>query len=175
MTPQALGAIVPPLVRPVLRKRAPSIAALLAEWEALVGPAIAAVTVPKRLAAGTLTLATSPPIALELQHLAPQLLARVNTYLGTEAATRLRFAPNPAAAPARPALPSPAPETLARVAAAVAPLPEGPLRTALEALGTALAARTTADRHDRGPADTPSAGHRATGGPSPRSPHRPGG
>ena len=146
MAPKALGAILPPLVRPVLRKRAPSIAALLAEWEAVVGPAIAAVTVPKRLAAGTLTLAASPPIALELQHLAPQLLARVNAYLGTEAASRLRFAPSTATATPRPAPPLPSPEALARVAAAVAPLPEGPLRAALEALGTALATRAASDR-----------------------------
>lgn len=145
--PRALGAILPPLVRPVLRKRAPSIAALLADWEAVAGPAIASVTVPRRLAAGTLTLAASPPIALELQHLAPQLLARVNTYLGTEAATRLRFAPSTTAAPARQAAPAPSPEALARVAAAVAPLPEGPLRAALEGLGIALAVRAARDHH----------------------------
>lgn len=145
MAPKALGAILPPLVRPVLRKRAPSIAALLAEWDAVVGPAIAAVTRPKRLAAGTLTLAAGPPIALELQHLAPQLLARVNAYLGTDAATRLRFAPAAAAAPPRPAPPQPSPEALAQIAASVAPLPDGPLRDALEGLGAALAARTARD------------------------------
>ncbi len=141
MAPQALGAVLLPLVRPALRKRAPSIAALLAEWEAVVGPAIAAVTVPKRLAAGTLTLAASPPIALELQHLGPQLLARINAYLGTEAAVRLRFAPSAASPVPRLVPPPPSPEDLARVAAAVAPLPDGNLRSALEALGAALAAR----------------------------------
>ncbi len=143
--PKPLGAILPPLVRPVLKKRAPSIAALLADWEAVVGPAIAAVAIPKRLAAGTLTLAASPPIALELQHLAPQLLARINIFLGAEAVTRLRFAPGAVAAPQRPAPAPPSPEALARVAASVAPLPEGPLRAALEALGIALAAK--AARH----------------------------
>jgi hypothetical protein len=148
MTPKALGAILPPLVRPVLRKRAPSIAALLAEWEAVAGPAIAAVTLPRRLAAGTLTLAASPPIALELQHLAPQLLARVNTYLGSEVATRLRFAPSTVVALPRPAPPQPSPEALARVAASVAPLPEGPLRSALAGLGAALATRTTRGHGD---------------------------
>lgn len=151
MSPKALGAIVPPLVRPILRKRAPSIAALLAEWEAVVGPAIAAVTVPRRLSAGTLTLAASPPIALELQHLAPQLLARVNAYLGSEAASRLRFAPSTVATPPRPLPPAATPEALARVAATLAPLPEGPLRAALEGLGTALATRAARGRTSQTP------------------------
>jgi hypothetical protein len=151
--PRPLGAILPPLVRPVLRKRAPSIAALLAEWEAIVGPAIAAVTVPRRLAAGTLTLAASPPIALELQHLAPQLLARVNTYLGSEAATRLRFAPSAVAAPRQKVPRPPSPEALAEVAASVAVLPEGALRDALARLGEALAAAADATRQKN---ETPS-------------------
>lgn len=137
-TPRALGAILPPLVRPVLKKRAPSIAALLADWEAVAGPAIAAVALPRRLAAGTLTLACSPTVALELQHLAPQLLQRINTFLGTSAVARLRFAPDTARAPARPP-PAPPRAVPAEVAAAVAALPSGELRQALAALGAALA------------------------------------
>lgn len=134
--PRALAAILPPLVRPVLKKRAPSIAALLADWEAVAGPAIAAVALPKRLSAGTLTLACPPTVALELQHLAPQLLQRINIFLGTEAAKRLRFAPQGAVTP-RPA-PRPPRETPPQVTAAVAGLPPGPLREALAALGAAL-------------------------------------
>jgi len=138
--PRAVGALVPALVRPAFRKRAPATAQVLADWEAIVGPAIAAVTVPRKLFSGTLAIACSGPMAMELQHLGPQLMARINGHLGRVAVTRLRFVQDAPAAPPRPRPPRPA--AVAQARAAVAGLPEGELRDALEALGRAvLAAR----------------------------------
>ena len=140
--PRAIGALVPGLTRAAFRRRAPATAQVLADWPAIVGPALAAVTVPRRLAAGSLTVACAGPVALELQHLSTELLARINTHLGAATVQRLRFvqdAPAPPQAPAPPRPPDPA--ALALVEAKVAGLPDGPLRAALAALGRATLPR----------------------------------
>src|SRR5690242_15088320 len=87
--PRPLGALVPGLVRAAFRKRSPATAQLIADWEAIVGPLLADVATPRRLAAGTLTLACAGPVALELQHLAPALIERINTQLGRAVVERL--------------------------------------------------------------------------------------
>jgi hypothetical protein len=136
--PRPLGALVPALVRPAFRRRAPATAQVLADWEAIVGPALAAETLPRRLSAGTLTIACAGPIAMELQHLSEALLGRINGHLGQVVVTRLRFVQEALAARPR-AAPQAAPPG-AREAArrAVAGLAEGPLRDALERLGRAV-------------------------------------
>ena len=136
--PRPVGALVPRLVRAAFRKRSPATAQVIADWEAIVGPMLAEVTTPRRLAAGTLTLACAGPVALELQHLAPALIERINAQLGRTVVERLRFVQDP-----RPPPPAPRPVPPAANAAAeraVARLPEGPLRDALLALGRAVLA-----------------------------------
>ena len=134
--PRAVGALVPGLVRPAFRKRAPATAQVLADWEAIIGPAIAAVSVPRKLFAGTLAIACTGPIAIELQHLAPQLIERINRHMGKIAVTRLRFIHD--APPSRAVPRPPRPVAVAQARAAVAGMPEGALRDALEALGRAV-------------------------------------
>jgi hypothetical protein len=104
----------------------------MADWPELVGPALAAVTQPVRLSSGTLTLACSGPVAMELQHLAPQLAGRINAALGRVAVERFRFVQRaPAGALPRPA-PSPTPAPLpARVESALAGIASPELREAL--------------------------------------------
>jgi hypothetical protein len=106
-----LGGFIPRLTRPAFKRRSPAGALLMADWAGIVGPAIAAVTVPKRLTGGTLTIGCSGPVAMELQHLAPQLISRVNAALGSVTVENLRFvqqAPSgPPAARPRPAAPLP--------------------------------------------------------------------
>lgn len=89
--PRPLGALVPALTRPAFKRKSPAGAQIMADWPALVGPAIAAVTQPLKLASGTLTLACSGPVAMEMQHLAPQLASRINAALGRVAVERFRF------------------------------------------------------------------------------------
>ena len=132
--PRGLSAILPALVRPALRKRAPTVAALLADWEMVMGPALAAVTTPRKLFQGTLAIACSGPIAMELQHLAPTLIGRINAHLGQTAVTRLRFVPETQQAP-----PTPQPVPNTRAATAVlTDMPAGKLRDALLGLGAAV-------------------------------------
>jgi len=141
--PRALAALLPALTRPAFRRQGPASAQVMADWAAIVGPALAAVTQPRRLSAGTLTIACSGPIALELQHLAPELMARINAQLGAVPVQRLRFTQatvraDPHAAPR----PPPSPAALRAANAAVGALPEGPLRDALASLGAAVLDRS---------------------------------
>ena len=102
--PVPVAALLPGLTRAAFRRHGSRDHRIAADWEAIVGPALAAVTVPRQLAAGTLTLGCSGPIALELQHLADQLMARINMHLGGAPVQRLRFVqlpPAPQAAPPR--------------------------------------------------------------------------
>ena len=136
-----VGALIPALVRPAFRRRSPATAQVLADWEAIMGPAIAAVTVPRKLFAGTLAIGCSGPMALELQHLSTELIARINRYLGRVTVTRLRFVQDLAPPPRRP--PPPRPQAIAEARAAVVGLSDDPLRDALESLGRAVLTRRT--------------------------------
>ncbi len=130
--PRPLGALIAPIVRPAFKKRSLGTAQVLADWEVIMGPAIAVMTTPRKLFAGTLTIACVGPVAMELQHLAPTLIGRINAHMGQIIVSRLRFVqdiqPLPPAAPVR----TPAIEA-AHVS--VSGLPDGPLRDALESLG----------------------------------------
>lgn len=136
--PRPVGALVPAVVRPAFRKRSPATAQILADWQAIVGPAIAAVTTPRKLFGGTLSIVCSGPMAVELQHLSEQLISRINGHLGHVTVVRLRFSHDlrPVATPQRPH-----PQTTAAPSTVVADLPKGGLRDALEALGRAVLAR----------------------------------
>ncbi len=135
--PRALGALLPRLTRPAFKRRSPAGAALMADWPAVVGPALAAVTTPKRLGNGTLVIGCAGPVAMELTHLAPQLIGRINAHLGQAAVERLRFAQQATSPAAGPSARRAAAEPVAlppRVQEAVAAVPSGELREALEKL-----------------------------------------
>ncbi|HEY2616640.1 MAG TPA: DUF721 domain-containing protein [Acetobacteraceae bacterium] len=137
--PRPVGALMPRLTRAAFRRRSPATAQVMADWSAIVGPAIAAVTTPRRLSAGTLTIACAGPIAMELQHLAGEVIARINAHLGSRTVTGLRFVQTPELLAPLAALPLPPdPAKLAAVDAAVDSLPEGELRSALATLGRAM-------------------------------------
>lgn len=136
--PRPVGALVPGLVRPAFRTRSPATAQVLADWEAIVGPAIAAVTTPRKLFAGSLAIACSGPMALELQHLSEQLIARINAHLGRVTVTRLRFTQDQAAPTT---LPRPRPRAVAAARLAVAGVTDPALHDALERLGQSVLAR----------------------------------
>ncbi len=132
--PLPLGTLIPSLTRPAFKRKSPAGAQLLADWPGVVGPALAAVTAPLRLSAGTLTIACAGPVAMELQHLAPELIGRINGHSGRVVVERLRFVQQ--SLPARPTAPPPRPDRPlpAPVKERLAALPEGDLRAALENL-----------------------------------------
>jgi hypothetical protein len=140
--PRPVGALMPAVIKPAFRRRNAASARILADWEAIMGPALAAVTIPRKLAAGTLTVGCSGPIALELQHLSDQVTARINAHLGSTAVLRLRLVQE-----ARPLTSAQRPSAIMAVAdtkvdAALAPIAAGPLRDSLARLGRRVLART---------------------------------
>jgi hypothetical protein len=136
--PLPLATLIPAVTRPAFRKKSPAGAQLLADWAQIVGPALAAVTSPLRLTSGTLTLACAGPVAMELQHLAPELIGRINGQLGRPVVERLRFVQQAPAGAPPPASPSqkaaPPPPMPAAIRERLEALPEGELRLALENL-----------------------------------------
>ena len=132
--PRPLCALLPKLTRPILRKKAPGIGQFLADWPEIIGPALAAVTAPRRLSGTTLTLACAGPVAMELSHLAPQIIGRINQHLGRQVVVRLAFVQQ-ALPGARPTPPRPAPGPVpAPVQARLAAVPGEELRAALAKL-----------------------------------------
>ncbi len=135
--PRPLASLLPAITRPAFRSRSPASVQLMTDWATLVGPQTAAITAPRRFSGGTLTLAANGPAALELQHLAPQLIARINTGLGRQIVERLRFVQDDLVNPA----PDAAEPARAPVPVVVEGLPEGELQEALARLGGRIAAR----------------------------------
>jgi hypothetical protein len=131
-----LAQLVPAITRPAFKKRSPAGATLMADWAAIIGPQLAAVTEPRRLTRGQLTIACAGPVAMELQHLQGVLIERINAHAGGTVVETLRFVqdhitprPLPVAVP-----PRGAPEKIAE-------LPDGPLADALAGLRQAIRAR----------------------------------
>ena len=138
--PRTLSSLLPAITRPALRSRNAAAAQLIADWETVVGPALAGVTVPRRLSAGTLTLACAGPAALELQHQSQMLIGRINGHYGRLLVDRLRFVQDDTALVR---MPPPAPRG-APPPVEIPDMPEGPLRDALAALGGQIARRRQA-------------------------------
>lgn len=139
--PRPLAALVPRLTRPMFRAMSPAAAQVMADWGAIVGPMLASVSAPRRLGSGTLTIACAGPVAMELQHYATELIARINAHLGSTTVRTLRFVQTTLAAPPSAPRPKPLPPGVAAAAEiAVAALPDGALREALAALGRAVLA-----------------------------------
>jgi hypothetical protein len=132
---QALADLVPGLTRAAYKRRSPAGALLMSEWGAIVGPRLALETAPKRLTGGTLTIACSGAMAMELQHLSAALIERINTHAGQALVVRLRFVQEPVAPPAAPVprqMVAPVPLT---------ELPAGELNDALARLRAAIRSR----------------------------------
>jgi len=150
-SPRPIGELSGRLVAKPLGKRGFAAAALVAQWAAIVGPALAHSTLPLRVVfprgernRGTLHLkVASGAMALQLQHLAPLIIERVNGHFGYAAVAQLAFAQGPvprrAAPPIAEAAPAVAREIDSALAARIAALPEGDLRQALTSLGRRLA------------------------------------
>lgn len=137
--PRTLSTLLPGVTKEAFRKRSPATVTLFLDWSNIVGESLARRTEPRKLGAGTLTIACHGPVAMEIQHMQAALINRINMWCGQKIVERLRltqdFQPT-----------TPKPRAVARQSAPLTPpdlpdFPEGPLRDALEALGTRLAER----------------------------------
>ena len=140
-----IGGLIARVTQPGFRRRAPGTAQIMMDWTEIMGPVFANRTQPQKFSAGTLTIACQGPTAMELQHLAPQLIARLNNHIGSfgdnALIKRLRFVQQTSSVPS--VLPRPAARR-APSAAPTTPPPEisgiepGPLHDALQRLGLAV-------------------------------------
>jgi len=149
---RALAATLPAITQRALGRRGFAEGGLIAEWPSIVGAAIAARCQPAKLSLarpgrrqdGALMLRVEPGFALELQHLAPQIIERINGHYGYAAIARLTFQQGPLRASRRQP-----PPPLRRLGAAeeaelrqqVATVEDEELRGALERLGRAMRQR----------------------------------
>ncbi|NQW09230.1 MAG: DUF721 domain-containing protein [Alphaproteobacteria bacterium] len=148
---RALAGLAPRLIDPLLRKRGFVEGRIVRDWASIVGPELAGVCAPEKLAfardrrgGGTLTLRVVSGRALELQHRTPQLIERLNAHFGWAAVGKvsLRQGPLPVLPPsAAPPVHALDAEEKASVAQRVATVRDDDLRERLAALGEALAAR----------------------------------
>jgi hypothetical protein len=136
------------LIGKPLGKRGFGEGGLIAEWPAVAGEEVARHTAPLKLSfprgqrrEGTLTLRTTGAFATELQHMAPQLLERINGYLGYGAIARLKIEQGQLPRRRRSAMLQPAPLAPAEetgLSEALLPIGDEDLHRALQALGRAV-------------------------------------
>jgi len=107
--PKAVGALAARVTGRAFERHGLTNTSLLADWAAIAGAELAQFTRPERLVAprrgsassraegsytsqgATLVLRVEGPRAIEIQHMAPQLIERLNSYLGYRAIERLRI------------------------------------------------------------------------------------
>lgn len=167
---KAVGSFVPRLTRPAFERYGFSAAALITDWETIVGADIARFTMPERLKwpkrvawtgedvaeedrgrpGATLILAVAAGRALDIQYKAAQLIERINSYFGYRAVADLRIVQVPhIKAPATASIPPLTPvatPTAAKPREELAQITEPGLRAALERMAEGLGLRTAKRR-----------------------------
>lgn len=119
---------------------------IISHWEDIVGPELAGRTEPLKLvwprredpfSTGILTVRVEGAYALELQHLSPVVIERVNRYFGWACVGRLAIRQGPVTRKGRkPSLPvEPAPEAVAQVERNLGEFEDEELKSALARLG----------------------------------------
>jgi hypothetical protein len=123
-------------------------AELVTRWTEIAGAEIAAHAEPLKIqwprtdreTAGTATLVlrVEGPTAIEIQHLAPVIIERVNRFFGWQAIGRLALRQAPLTRRARKVRSGPDPDATRAVAAALPEIADDDLRQALARLGAAV-------------------------------------
>ncbi|MGQ9367197.1 DUF721 domain-containing protein [Azospirillum sp. A39] len=154
--PRPIGHTVPQVAGKALGKKGLAFGALITEWPSVVGAQLAQRTQPDRLAFprgkredATLHIRAMGAIALELQHLEPLIIERINGFFGYRAVARIKLVH--AAPVGTPALRPPPPRPLSMdeeiaLINATAAVEDDELRAALERFGRSLLGRPPAPR-----------------------------
>ena len=127
-------------------------AEVLSQWSAIVGEELGRMSVPEKIkwprgsaedgrkAGGTLVLRVAEGRALEVQHLAPRIIERINGFYGYEAVAGVKILQGTVTAP--PGVPRPVPDTPnPALTDRLISIDDEPLRNALLRLGTAVSQR----------------------------------
>ncbi len=155
----ALNELVGKLLDPGIAARGFANADLIAAWPEIAGRAYADWTEPERIAwprgetggeprAGVLYLKVDGPRAIFVQHELPQIMERINAFLGYSAIGQVRIVQKPVArrrkAPAA-TIPALGAAAEAELSGALATVADDRLRAALDALGRGVLAKR--DKH----------------------------
>ena len=100
---RTISSSVEKITKPIFSKRGFGEATIVNDWAHIVGDTLARHTVPEQIyhpsssrSEGTLKLKIdSSALALELQHLIPQLMDKVNTYFGYRAVAKVQIIQGP--------------------------------------------------------------------------------
>lgn len=102
LPPPTIGAFVQKIAKPIYRQHGFTDYRILTHWHDIVGRQWAGHCLPERLsyprgrsAGATLTVRVDGPLAVELQHAIPQILDRVNGFVGRHAITELKIVQGP--------------------------------------------------------------------------------
>jgi hypothetical protein len=149
--PVPLADFVRAAVDPVLAKQGFGESSLILHWDDIVGERVAACSEPIKLQwpprpakrppdavvePATLVLRVSGAMALEIQHMGPILIERVNSHLGWRAVGKLAIRQGPLSKANRPArIGPPDPQALAEAEVATEGVEDEDLRKALARLG----------------------------------------
>ncbi len=148
--PRSLGFSIGKAANKALRQRGFAVAEVLTRWPAIVGEQLARHSSPERLTfptgkpdGATLRLRVAAGFAPEVQHLAPLIIERLNTFYGYRAVDRLKIIqgpiPPPAAQPER-VIPPLDQEGETQLAALTQGIEDPRLRDAVARLGRSLLA-----------------------------------
>jgi hypothetical protein len=153
-----VGARVASLTREIFRHRGFTQSHILSRWPEIVGADLAEYSAPEQMnfprragegrgpqTGATLVVRVDGPIALEIRHLEPQIVERINGFYGYQAVARLKLVQGPLpprARARRPALRPLAPREREALEQSLQPIAEPGLKAALERLGTRILGRT---------------------------------
>lgn len=149
--PRLIGRTVPEVAGKALGRKGLAFGALITDWPSIVGQQLALRTQPDKLVFprgkredATLHVRAMGAIALELQHLEPIIIEKINGFFGYRAVSRLRLVhAAPATLPARrpPSVRPLSPTEETTVLTATAAIEDDGLRDALERFGRSLLGR----------------------------------
>lgn len=144
------GALVGKLTRKALGKRGFAHASIITDWSVIVGEDLSRHTRPQKLTfpkgrrnGGTIYIQTTGPMALQLQHLSPLILDRINSHFGYNAVDEIRLVQSPLKSDNRRSSLKPAKRTLTdadrdRIRAATENIDDEDIRARMERLGAAV-------------------------------------
>lgn len=100
---RAVGAVLGRITSPIMKKRGFRQIDILAHWPMIVGQQLAALSCPERISrngkgtqdGAVLTVKVEGAMALEVQHMAPLILERINQHYGAGAIARLNIVQGP--------------------------------------------------------------------------------
>ena len=144
-----LADVANPLLASSFARQGFASAELVTRWPDIVGAEIAQYAEPLKMQwprvpdgqqpePGMLVLRVEGPAAIEIQHLAPQILERVNRFFGFAAVGRLAIRQAPVVRRARRKAATPDPEAVKRMAESLPGIEDESLKDALARLGASV-------------------------------------